>query len=75
MMLSQQLVAKTAEAIFAGGCFWCVEADFDKLPGVLKTTSGYDGGTKPDPNYDTVSSGKTVNFVITVDSIVVSSFS
>ncbi|MCR9191372.1 MAG: peptide-methionine (S)-S-oxide reductase MsrA [Gammaproteobacteria bacterium] len=59
MLLSQPLAAKTAEAIFAGGCFWCVEADFDKVPGVLKTTSGYDGGTTPDPDYQTVSSGKT----------------
>lgn len=58
-LLSQQLFAKPSEAIFAGGCFWCVEADFDKVPGVLETISGYDGGTEPKPDYKLVSSGKT----------------
>jgi peptide-methionine (S)-S-oxide reductase len=38
-------------AIFAGGCFWCVEAAFDEVPGVTETVSGYAGGTKPDPTY------------------------
>lgn len=47
------------EAIFAGGCFWCLEADFEKLPGVLSAESGYDGGTIKKPNYLSVSSGKT----------------
>ena len=37
---------KTATATFAGGCFWCVEADFDKVEGVISTTSGYTGGRK-----------------------------
>lgn len=46
-------------ATFAGGCFWCTEADFDKVPGVLSTTSGYIGGTLINPTYDQVSSGKT----------------
>ncbi|WP_367607176.1 peptide-methionine (S)-S-oxide reductase MsrA [Legionella sp. W05-934-2] len=46
-------------AIFAGGCFWCVEADFDKLPGVTKTISGFDGGKVKSPTYQLVSSGKT----------------
>ncbi|HDR0609323.1 TPA: peptide-methionine (S)-S-oxide reductase, partial [Legionella pneumophila] len=58
-LLSQPLFAKPSEAIFAGGCFWCVEADFDKVPGVLETISGYDGGTEPRPGYALVSSGKT----------------
>ncbi len=40
----------TAKAIFAGGCFWCVESDFDKVPGVLSTTSGYTGGTVAEPD-------------------------
>jgi peptide-methionine (S)-S-oxide reductase len=49
----------TAKAIFAGGCFWCVEADFDKVPGVLSTTSGYIGGTVPNPTYPQVSAKGT----------------
>jgi peptide methionine sulfoxide reductase msrA/msrB len=48
-----------AEAIFAGGCFWCLEADFDKLPGVLSTSSGFDGGSTKNPTYELVSSGTT----------------
>jgi peptide-methionine (S)-S-oxide reductase len=44
-------------AIFAGGCFWCTEADFDKLPGVLETTSGYIGGHVDNPSYEQVSAG------------------
>jgi len=51
--------AKTATAIFAGGCFWCVEADFDKLPGVLNTESGYTGGRVKNPTYEQVSHGGT----------------
>jgi len=46
-------------AIFAGGCFWCVESDFDKVEGVSKTVSGYIGGTTPNPTYKQVSRGKT----------------
>jgi peptide-methionine (S)-S-oxide reductase len=50
---------KTATAIFAGGCFWCVEADFDKVAGVLSTTSGYIGGSVKSPTYHQVSAGGT----------------
>ncbi len=50
---------KTATAIFAGGCFWCMEEAFDQVPGVLQTISGYTGGTKVDPTYEEVSSGTT----------------
>jgi len=46
-------------AIFAGGCFWCVESDFDKVPGVISTTSGYIGGSSATANYKTVSNGGT----------------
>ena len=51
--------AGTAKATFAGGCFWCVEADFDKVPGVLSTTSGYIGGTVANPTYEQVSAKAT----------------
>jgi peptide-methionine (S)-S-oxide reductase len=51
--------APTAKATFAGGCFWCVESDFDKLDGVLSTTSGYIGGTVPNPTYEQVSDQQT----------------
>lgn len=46
-------------ATFAGGCFWCMEGPFEKLPGVASVTSGYTGGTKLDPTYEEVSSGAT----------------
>lgn len=42
----------TAHAIFAAGCFWCVESDFDRVPGVLATTSGYTGGKTNNPSYE-----------------------
>ena len=44
--------AATKTAIFAGGCFWCVESDFDPVPGVLSTTSGYIGGENENPTYE-----------------------
>ena len=43
--------SETQTAIFAGGCFWCVESDFDHVPGVISTTSGYSGGTLQNPTY------------------------
>jgi len=46
-------------AVFAGGCFWCVESDFDKVPGVISTTSGYTGGNTANPSYAEVSSHTT----------------
>lgn len=50
---------KRAVAIFAGGCFWCMEPPYDKLPGVLSTTSGYIGGKTVNPTYRQVVGGDT----------------
>jgi len=49
----------TQIATFAGGCFWCMEPPFDKLPGVVKTTPGYTGGQVENPSYEQVCSGRT----------------
>ena len=51
--------AGLAKAVFAGGCFWCVESDFDKVPGVVSTTSGYTGGKLANPSYEQVSAKGT----------------
>ena len=59
LMQINPVFSQTSEAIFAGGCFWCLEADFDKLPGVIATESGFDGGTTKNPTYASVSSGQT----------------
>jgi peptide-methionine (S)-S-oxide reductase len=48
-----------AKATFAGGCFWCMEPPYDKLPGVISTTSGYAGGIEKNPTYQQVSAGVT----------------
>ena len=50
---------KLAKATFAGGCFWCMEPPFEKLPGVARVTSGYTGGKKKSPAYGEVSAGRT----------------
>jgi peptide methionine sulfoxide reductase msrA/msrB len=50
---------ETRTAVFAGGCFWCIQPAFDKAKGVIKTVVGYCGGTEPNPTYDLVSSEKT----------------
>ncbi len=55
----QSASGKTETAIFAGGCFWCMEHPFDELDGVISTTSGYTGGSKDNPTYEQVSSGTT----------------
>src|SRR4029077_137094 len=49
----------TKTAIFAGGCFWCIQPAFDKAKGVIKTAVGYSGGTEPNPTYELVTSEKT----------------
>ncbi len=51
--------AGLAKATFAGGCFWCVESDFDKVPGVKSTISGYIGGKVANPSYEQVSAKST----------------
>jgi peptide-methionine (S)-S-oxide reductase len=51
--------AATAKATFAGGCFWCMEPPYDKLPGVISTTSGYMGGKTRNPTYEQISTGTT----------------
>jgi peptide-methionine (S)-S-oxide reductase len=53
---------RLSSAVFAGGCFWCVESDFDKLDGVVSTTSGYTGGTVDRPTYEQVSHEKTGHY-------------
>jgi peptide-methionine (S)-S-oxide reductase len=50
---------ETEYATFAGGCFWCIEADFEKVDGVISVTSGYTGGKVTNPTYKQVSAGKT----------------
>jgi peptide-methionine (S)-S-oxide reductase len=54
--------AKERVAIFAGGCFWCMEGPFDKLEGVLSTISGYTGGHTENPSYEETSSGTTGHY-------------
>lgn len=54
--------AETNSVVFAGGCFWCVESDFDSVEGVVGTTSGYTGGTTDDPTYKEVTSQRTGHF-------------
>ena len=56
---AQQTTPGLATAIFAGGCFWCMEPPFDALDGVVSTTSGYTSGTTANPTYAEVSAGKT----------------
>lgn len=48
--------------VVAGGCFWCVEADFEKVPGVIEAVSGFTGGNVPSPTYKQVSKGRTGHF-------------
>ncbi|MEW5826283.1 MAG: peptide-methionine (S)-S-oxide reductase MsrA [Candidatus Bipolaricaulota bacterium] len=50
------------EAIFAGGCFWCMESIFEPVPGVLEVVSGYTGGDRENPTYEEVSTGRTGHF-------------
>ena len=56
---SQAQSPKTASAIFAGGCFWCIEKDFEKMSGVVEVESGYTAGRTKNPTYEAVSAGGT----------------
>jgi peptide-methionine (S)-S-oxide reductase len=56
---AQEPAPGLAVATFGSGCFWCTESDFDKVEGVVKTTSGYMGGLTRNPNYEQVSTGRT----------------
>jgi len=58
-LAAQPATARTALATFAGGCFWCMEGPFDRIDGVISTTSGYTGGKTDNPTYPEVSSGAT----------------
>src|SRR5207237_2162683 len=55
----QSSPAEIRRAVFAGGCFWCIQPAFDKAKGVIKTVVGYSGGTEPNPTYALVTSEKT----------------
>ena len=59
---AQQPESETASAVFAGGCFWCMEPPFDKLDGVHSTISGYIGGSAKDATYQRISSGRTGHY-------------
>lgn len=59
LLIHPSVMADEATAVFAGGCFWCMEPPFDKLKGVSKTTSGYTGGRTKNPTYKDVSRGDT----------------
>ncbi len=62
LLLAASLRAEPNEirtAVFAGGCFWCIQPAFDKAPGVIKSVVGYCGGTEPNPTYELVTSEKT----------------
>ena len=59
LALAPAALAAEALATFAGGCFWCTEADFEKVPGVVSAVSGYSGGRIANPTYEQVSDGGT----------------
>lgn len=58
-VLATNAQATTASAVFAGGCFWCIEADFERMPGVIEVVSGYTAGKTANPTYQQVSAGGT----------------
>ena len=60
--IATEASGKLETAVFAGGCFWCTEADFEKVPGVVSAVSGYTGGDTPKPTYEQVSAGGTGHY-------------
>ncbi|MCK8515124.1 peptide-methionine (S)-S-oxide reductase MsrA [Methylonatrum kenyense] len=63
-LLADERPDEEAEAIFAGGCFWCMEPPFDAVEGVLSTTSGYSGGDTESPSYEEVTGGDTGHYEV-----------
>ena len=61
------VAAEKAQAVFAGGCFWCMEADFEKLPGVSDVVSGFTGGTVENPTYNGNHDGHYEAVLVTYD--------
>ncbi len=59
MTISTQAHAEAAKAVFAGGCFWCMESEFEEVGGIIAAVSGYIGGNADDANYEAVSAHKT----------------
>jgi len=64
VLFAMNASAGEATAVFAGGCFWCMEPPYDQLPGVLDTTSGYSGGHTPNPTYQQVTAGGTGHYEV-----------
>ena len=64
MFCQNMLLAGTDKIVVAGGCFWCVEADFEGLEGVKEAISGYTGGTSENPTYKEVTYGNTGHFEV-----------
>jgi len=62
MTMPNESHAETKEAIFAGGCFWCIEAAFELMPGVIEAISGYTGGHVENPTYEEVATGTTGHY-------------
>ena len=64
VLFAMNASAEEAAAVFAGGCFWCMEPPYDQLPGVLDTTSGYSGGHTRTPTYQQVTAGGTGHYEV-----------
>ncbi len=62
LLTGGSMAGELKEAVFAGGCFWCMESPFDKVSGVVATTSGYTGGHLAKPSYEAVSSGTSGHY-------------